>query len=420
VGRGQGAVRVKRRALALGLSLAALLAALGAGCGRDDATTPTPEAEAPDSRVFDNPDSLMAYFFSAYRSMSLEKYRAALHPGYRFLFRPEDVSLFHLPFTDLLRSEDLGTMANLFSGASGHGYDLLLPVTGVHGYMERQGAWTDTGTGDADFPHTLKAEFDVRITFDHGTAGITNVWGQQTFYLAGRDSVVGGETRTYYRICGQRDLTSVLGKAAELATWGEIKNRYYTGPISPAPPDLFPRSFPANPDTLMARFAAVYLARDTEGYRAILADGFRFVFSAEDVTRLALLTSTLTRAEDLGSTANMFSGNPVPLPGGQVPAVTAIRVVLFERTTAWTAATDPDFPNARQAIYNVELVFERLANATNLIMQGQQHFYAVARDSTCDGITRPCWQLSGQEDLTSIGGKASEQVTWGGVKELYR
>jgi hypothetical protein len=416
------------RKIALALAFAGLLALVSGGCGNDDSTSPKP-TPTPGSPVFDNPDSLMATFKSAYTTMSLEKYRAVLHPGFRFLFSPADITRLNLPQSDFLRSEDLGAMANIFSGESIPGdYGTVPGVSAVIVVVfERQGEWTDTGTGDADFPHTLRGLFAVEIDFQRsGDATTLVLHGQQAFYVVGRDSTVGGATKTYYRLCGQRDLTSIAGlsgggKGMEGGTWGGVKDLYYTGPISPAPPDLFPRSFPANPDTLMARFRTVYAGRNIDGYRAVLADGFRFLFSAVDVTRLNLPRAYFTRDEDLGSTANMFSGDPVIKPDGSVPGVTSILIPTWSRSGTWTATgpADPDFPNTQRATYTVGLRIYRQAYATILLLDGQETFYVSARDSTCDGITRPYWQLRGQRDLTSITGKATEEDTWGEVKVLY-
>ncbi len=173
----------------------------------------------------------------------------------------------------------------------------------------------------------------------------------------------------------------------------------------PQPPPPPPR-FAGSADSLMANFKDAYSGMDIEKYREVLHTDFRFIFNPIDVTRLNLPTSFITRAEDIATTTNMFSGNTIikPAPEDPVPGVSKITITQLDRVGVWTdiGADDPDFPNTERAVYNLEMNIYRVDNATTFLIRGQQEFYVSHRDSTVSGQVKPYYQLRGQRDLTQV------------------
>ena len=131
--------------------------------------------------------------------------------------------------------------------------------------------------------------------------------------------------------------------------------------------------------------------------------------------------SALNRSTELRIHQRMFSGQPVIDPDGNlVPAVSAISFQTFEQQATWQISQpDGPFPDSQFTLYDVTILLDRPGFST-LKVEGQIKFYVSERDSLHEGVNRRYFEMIGQQDLTNSGLKATEQVSWGSVKALYR
>ena len=174
--------------------------------------------------------------------------------------------------------------------------------------------------------------------------------------------------------------------------------------------------FPDSEDKLLLNFVYAYENQILPTYADGLGAGFRFLFKPADVENLSLPNDFWLRDEDLASTANMFADQPT---GGELP-VAVIAFDQFDALTLWSDSTDPEFPGTQRRLFQVNLRVER-PGSTTLLISGQEEFFAAVRDSLLPGgASRPFWELVGQRDMTGLGKPASEIVSWGIVKYLYR
>lgn len=173
----------------------------------------------------DTPDQLIANFKTAYTGLEIAPYRRALHPDYVFIFRPEDVPLGGSG--RLTRAEELAVAANMFSRLplERPGDTPVPAISGIAiSVLNRLAAWTDAGPSDPDFPNTKRALYEIQISFTQSPQFTLIVTGQQEFYVASRDSTVNGETKRYFQLRGQRDLSD--GRKIAESSWGELKRLY--------------------------------------------------------------------------------------------------------------------------------------------------------------------------------------------------
>jgi hypothetical protein len=181
----------------------------------------------------------------------------------------------------------------------------------------------------------------------------------------------------------------------------------------PPPPNYV---FPDTEGKVIKNLQEAYVKMDIDGYRNVMHKDYIFKFQQYDIDNLNLPADHLTRMEDLVSTQNLFSGQAV----SGVPAVASITWPVLEGIGVWEASVNPEFPNTMHRLYNFMINITR-PGATTIIITGQQEFYAASRDSLIDGTLTPYWELLGQVDLSDNGGgKATENATWGSVKDLYQ
>jgi len=164
----------------------------------------------------------------------------------------------------------------------------------------------------------------------------------------------------------------------------------------------------ADPAALMLQFLTAYSYRDIDLYEELLDSSFLYFFLAnEDLP-------TWGKSDDLVSADNLFCGEARINSQGQlthaISQVTVDRLILVE---PWTdvAASHPDFggvDGAQQALYQCSLYFFHPAGT--ITVECSQRFYAAPSDVLG-------WRLIGQEDQA---GKASENMSWGSLKALYR
>jgi hypothetical protein len=238
---------------------------------------------------------------------------------------------------------------------------------------------------------------------------------------------------------GTGDVTLEDAAAGEYSlTWGDVSG--WTAPSS-APVtlalvadatlqfigtyiDRFP--FPDTADKLMTNFKNAYGEMNVGEYSNVLHSDFIFVFA--DWSDVAPPSGIYTRDEDLQSTTNMFNGEQGQSPDGQpIPAVRDIAFQQLVRLTDWedVPETDPYFPGAIRALYDVHVVFNLVNEGwITITVDTQQLFYvrAVAEEQK-DGNTQQHFYLIGQQDLDgklSVSPFASnEDMSWSIVKVLY-
>ncbi len=185
-------------------------------------------------------------------------------------------------------------------------------------------------------------------------------------------------------------------------------------PVALDDTDPSPYVWPDTADKLMANFNVAYASMDIEEYENCLHPDFQFIFMNND---------SWDRADDVTSTENMFAGDPGEDPDGMPkPGVQSIEIIELTQMTFWdtTLPNYPDFPNTEKALYKVNIMFYLDGGENTITITEQQLFYAVAVEvDQGDGTSRTRFYLTGQQDLAGEN-KGNEDMTWGGVKALYR
>jgi hypothetical protein len=156
--------------------------------------------------------------------------------------------------------------------------------------------------------------------------------------------------------------------------------------------------------------------------REILHPDFLTILQDATVQEFPDVGTTLDVNEELRIHQRMFSGDPVTDPNGQfVPGVAGISFSQFQALDDWAVSSGDDIiPNAEWAPYEVEFLFDRGQEFSSLRVQGTIKFYVTSRDSLHEDVLRQYYQMIGQVDLTSRGGKVVENVLWGSAKAIYR
>ncbi|MBK8165578.1 MAG: hypothetical protein IPK64_06350 [bacterium] len=163
-----------------------------------------------------------------------------------------------------------------------------------------------------------------------------------------------------------------------------------------------PVVWPDTPDKLMANFQAVYERTDFANFAQMLHPQYVTILQESTYQEFPDVGTTLDLEEELHIHERMFSKQDVYNPLNQlVPGIQSIAFQTFQRQGAWSDSPPNDqIPNARFALYEVVFLFDRGAGDTILKVEGQIKFYAVARDSTVNGVTKPYYRMRGQVDLT--------------------
>ena len=194
---------------------------------------------------------------------------------------------------------------------------------------------------------------------------------------------------------------------------GEVISCYV--PYTPYPVyDLLPAT---SPDQLMANFQLAYEDMNIEFLRDVLHEDLKLLLQSDTVAAYDLPRDFFSYEEELSIHTNIFSGNPIYLPDGAVPGISSITFRTFERQDEWAAAppTDPNFPNAFHATYNVTIEVTRPGGNT-IVVSGLIRFYVVDVD---EGEAE-LYRLIGQVDLTTARSQDQDTLTWGALHALYR
>jgi hypothetical protein len=161
----------------------------------------------------------------------------------------------------------------------------------------------------------------------------------------------------------------------------------------PPPPPPFQR--PTTPDKLMENFERAYNETNQQEYQKVLHEDFIFVPLPDDLGELGLSPGEyVLRAQELAITEKIFSGKAGT---SGAPGIQGIDVVLLEPETTWGASTYPDFPDALEALYRVEIHFKHADGYFRV--KGQQKF--MVQNVPDDGGN--FYYLIGQWDFTTAG-----------------
>ncbi len=181
-------------------------------------------------------------------------------------------------------------------------------------------------------------------------------------------------------------------------------------------------SFPGSPGVLMANFQTIYETMDSEEYGNIMHPDFLTILQQATIDEFPDVGTTLDVNEELRIHDRLFSGEAVTDPNGDlVPGVTNISFSRFIALDTWHVSPPEDIiPNAEWAPYDVEFLFDRGQTFSTLKVEGTIKFYVTSRDSMHEGSLRQFYQMIGQVDLTSGGGKAVENLLWGSAKAIFR
>ena len=192
------------------LAIVALLVA-PAGCifspddDPDDGPGPGPEGLPFPSTE----DILMSNFQKIYEDMDYDSFVDMMHPDYTMLLLASTQDEFPDVGATLDRAEELRMHQRMFSGQ---------PVTDPNGNLvpaistisfqtiERRGIWSLSQPQDV-IPNAQNALYEVVFNFDRLGFSTLKVEGQIRFYVVSKDSLVGGETKTYWQMRGQQDST---------------------------------------------------------------------------------------------------------------------------------------------------------------------------------------------------------------------
>jgi hypothetical protein len=194
-------------------------------------------------------------------------------------------------------------------------------------------------------------------------------------------------------------------------------------PASPDPePEPEPEAYPFadTEDKALVNFRVAYEAMDTDAYvDLVLYDEYHFVFVDGSPYAPA---GGWDRGDEVQSVTSMFAGNAGydVVTNQAKPGVQDISFNRLLRLNTWedVPSSDPDFPGARKALFDVEIVFYQEDGQNTYTVAGQQLFYVMDAEETAGGVTRTHWRVYGQKDLTGWG-KSPESMSWGSVKSLY-
>lgn len=192
-------------------------------------------------------------------------------------------------------------------------------------------------------------------------------------------------------------------------------------PVTPPDPPAPIAPFAGSAPQLMANFKTAYESMDLERHRVLLHPDFMTVLQQETIDQFPDVGETLDLFEEIRIHQRMFSGENLIDPDGQfIPGMQDVDFRLLFQLEDWTGDTTGEWPTGTvSAPHEVDVVFSRGPEYSQMRVRGVIVFYAVARDSVHEGETRDYYEMVGQVDLTGFQ-KGSETGSWGAAKALYR
>ena len=221
-----GTVRHMLMTTALATVLALALAA--GGCGKSEEPPLLLPPDEPRLPFPDTPDKLMANLQTVYEQGDFHGLVNLLAAGHVTLLQTATQAQFPALGDRLDRDEELRCHERLFSHQDVTDPEgAVVPAIATIAFQTyaRQGAWALSESSDPIL-NTTCAMYDVMVLWDRGQLySMLKSQGQVRFYVTSRDSTVGGVTRPYYQLAGQKDLTQAT-KSSDLMAWGTVKGLF--------------------------------------------------------------------------------------------------------------------------------------------------------------------------------------------------
>jgi hypothetical protein len=160
--------------------------------------------------------------------------------------------------------------------------------------------------------------------------------------------------------------------------------------------------FPDSEDKLMANFQYIYETMDIDEFRKMLHPQYITILQQSTRNTFPDVGETLDLEEELRIHDRMFSKQDVFDPlNNPVPGVQTIQFQTFQRVGVWaTSPANDQIPNARNALYSVQFLFDRGQTYSTLKVTGNIRFYVTSHDSLVNGVVKPYFRMRGQADLT--------------------
>jgi hypothetical protein len=174
-------------------------------------------------------DQVMSNFRTAYEDMDSGLLLSLLHPDFELLLQASTIEQFPNLGPTLDHAEETRSAQRMFSGepVTNSAGDVIAAVSSISfNILEQQGTWMTNGPTDP-FPNARSALFDVQFLFDRAGNSTLPVQGQIKFHLSHRDTVINGQTKIYFTMIGQQDLTNSGKMGVEATSWGSIKALYW-------------------------------------------------------------------------------------------------------------------------------------------------------------------------------------------------
>jgi hypothetical protein len=204
-------------------------------------------------------------------------------------------------------------------------------------------------------------------------------------------------------LSARRILMLTMAIALLSATAGCIFSPDEDVDIKPKPAPTL--DFPGDPATLMKNFQVIYEERSIDWYRNMLHPDYQTILQDETNQQFPEFAGIINFDQELRIHERMFSGDDLrdPVTNALVPGVIGISFGKLEPLDDWQVSPSNDpIPNAQFTTYQVDFLFDRGQDQTQISVKGNIKFYVTSRDSFHEGADRQYYQMVGQIDLTSV------------------
>ncbi len=130
---------------------------------------------------------------------------------------------------------------------------------------------------------------------------------------------------------------------------------------------------------------------------------YQTILQQETIDQFPDVGETLDLSEELRIHERMFRGEDLTDPDGElVPGVINISFEEFRQLDDWhEVPVGSEIVGDLFAPYQVDFLFDRGQEHTQISVKGQINFYVIAVDSLHEGSVRDYYQMVGQVDLTN-------------------